>query len=297
MEGPGGTSPILRLPLAVLVAALLGACGGSEVNSTAIPRPSTTAGRGPDRVAVAPERVTVGSTVHFRGSGFTDPMWRSGDSLWLVNSDDASCGLVAAVEQPRVTLTAGGLLEGEFAVPASGSCGQSDRRFELAPGTYGIVYACASCQIGELTVFEAALTPRSRLRAEGIGPILIGMTLDEVRRAAGTPLRTETLPGCVELVPTDPGLRVGLWSHDGNTIDMISVPTASFATTGGIRTGSTVDAVEQAYPTFTRNVDGGTYLVVGGRDGSALVFEALGNQVATMFAGQRERIEYGGHCP
>lgn len=251
------------------------------------------------QVVTTPGRATVGETVRFTGIGFTDSMWQSDDTLWIVNSDEAGCALYAEAEKRRVTVTADGRLEGEFVVPSWGGCRQSEpfRGFDVAPGTYGLVYGCTPCRIGELTVVEAALTSQSRLRADGIGPIRIGMTMDDATKAAGTPLVSEAVSGCVELVPVDPSLRFGIWSHDGRTVDMISMTNPSFATTGGIRVGSALEALELAYPYFTKNVDEGTYIVVRGGYGLALVFEIRGGRVVTMFAGPQEQIEFGGHCP
>jgi hypothetical protein len=243
----------------------------------------------------------VGATLRFTGTGFTDSMWRSDDTLWLVGASEGSCSLYAEAEGARVTLTTDGLLEGELVVPSKGVCRQTEpQQFaEIAPGDYRLAYGCTPCFIGELSVFEAALTPQSRLRADGVGPIRIGMTLAEAKQAAGTPLTSVALEGCVELVPTDPSIGVGLWSHDGRTLDVISagVPSA-LATRAGIRAGSTVEAVEQAYPTVVRNNDDhGTYLVVSAGDGLALSFEVLGSEVHHLFAGEQERIAHGPHCP
>lgn len=200
----------------------------------------------------------------------------------------------------RVTLTTDGLLEGELVVPPSGVCRQSQplSGADIAPGTYQLAYGCTPCFIGELTVFEPGLTAYSHLRADGVGPLRIGMTLEEAKQAAGTPLDTVALQGCVELVPTDRSIGLGLWSHDGRTLDSISSGSNSdLATRAGVRAGSAVEAVEQAYPELVRNTDEGTYFVVRAGAGMALAFEILGGQVRQLFAGEQQRIEYGGHCP
>lgn len=252
------------------------------------------------QVTATPNRSTSGGTVRFSGTGFTDPMWRSNDTLWLVGMSEGGCSLYAQSDGARVTKRADGLIEGEFVVPSSGDCRQSQplQGADVAPGEYRIAYGCTPCFIGKMTVFEAALTPQSRLRADGVGPIRIGMTLDEARQASGTPLDTVAVAGCVELVPSDSSIGVALWSHDGRTLDMISGRARSaLATRAGIRSGSTVEAVEQAYPQLVRNVDEGTYLVVPAGGGLALTFEILGGEVSHLLAGEQHRIEFGGHCP
>ena len=252
------------------------------------------------QVTTTPSRAMVGGTVRFSGTGFTDSMWRSGETLWLVGTSEGGCSLYAQAEGSRVTLRAGGLLEGELVVPPSGVCRQNQplQLADIAPGHYRLAYGCTPCFIGELTIFEPALTAHSRLRADGVGPLRIGMTLDEAKQAAGTPLDTVALVGCVELVPTDASISIGLWSHDGRTLDVISGGADSALTTrAGIRAGSPVEAVEQAYTPLVRNTDESTFLVVAAGDGLALAFEILGGQVRNLFAGEQQRIEYGAHCP
>lgn len=239
--------------------------------------------------------------MRFRGTGFTDSIWRSNETLWLVGMSEGGCSLYAAAEGSRALLTSDGTLEGELVVPAGGVCRQSQplQFAEVAPGSYHLAYGCTPCFIGELTVVEPALTRHSRLRADGVGPIRIGITLDEARRAAGTPLDTVALQGCIALVPTDASIGVALWSHDGRTLDMISGRSPSdLATRAGIRAGSPVEAAEQAYPQLARRTsDEHTYLVVRDGDGLALAFEISGGQVHDLFAGEQQRIEYGPHCP
>ena len=327
-----------RMIVLALVAVVVAACGGSEqegaqenpdpapttvttavpasttalpqtpASTTIAPRTSTTAAvrqpvlkDGIPQVTLTPAQAAVGGTVAFSGAGFTDSMWRAGDTLWVVGGSEGGCSLYAEAMGARVTLARGGLLEGEFVVPSNGPCRQSEppRGAEVAPGDYRLAYGCTPCFIGELRIVEEALTPQSRLRADGVGPIRIGMTLDEARRAAGTSLQTVTLNGCVELVPANPSIGVALWSHDGRVLDTISSRTPSgLASRAGIRPGSTADAVQQAYPGVVRNADeSGTYLVVPAANGLALMFEAQGGTVNHLFAGERSRIERGAHCP
>lgn len=158
-------------------------------------------------------------------------------------TSEGSCSLYAEAEGARVTVTNDGLLEGEMVVPRGGVCRQSHplQLADIAPGDYHLAYGCTPCFIGELSVFETALTPQSRLRGDGVGPLRIGMTLEEAQQAAGTPLDTAALEGCVELVPADPAINIGLSSHDGRTLDVISGGSNSaLATRAGIRAGSPV---------------------------------------------------------
>lgn len=252
------------------------------------------------QVTATPSRATVGDTVRFSGSAFTDPMWRSNDTLWLVGTSEGGCSLYGQAEGARVTLRAGGLLEGELVVPSNGPCRQSRplQGAEVAPGEYRLAYGCTPCFIGKGDRVRGCADPTFPTPLRRVGPIRIGMTLDEAKQAAGTTLDTVTLDGCVELVPRDPSIRVGLWSHDGRTLDVISGGARSaLSTRAGIRSGSPVEAVEQAYPQLVRNVDERTYLVVRAGGGLALTFEILGGEVRHLFAGEQPRIEDGAHCP
>jgi hypothetical protein len=140
----------------------------STTPTSSPPRPSTTARAGQPvykdglpQVTTTPSRVTVGGTVRFSGTGFTDSMWRSDDTLWLVGASEGSCAVYAQAEGARVAVPTDGLLEGEFVVPSNGVCRQSQppQFAEVAPGSYRLAYGCTPCFIGELSVFEAALTP------------------------------------------------------------------------------------------------------------------------------------------
>jgi hypothetical protein len=94
------------------------------------------------------------------------------------------------------------------------------------------------------------------------------------------------------------GLR--LWSLDGRRIDFISDRGAGIlATSAGIRRGSAIEQVKQAYPRVTTKVALATYLIVPSTETPALgmVFEVLTDEVNNLFAGRLDLIEYGGHCP
>lgn len=116
--------------------------------ATTAPTPVT---NGLPQVTASPSRAAVGARVRIEGTGFTDEHWMpSGASLWLAAR--SGCGAFAEA-QHTVSVTAAGRLTGEFVVPATGACRQSDGAdVPVTPGTYDIVFACTPCSIGRFEV-------------------------------------------------------------------------------------------------------------------------------------------------
>lgn len=132
---------------------------------TAAPVPAPAPGRavyvdGVPQVTASPSRASVGTRVRIEGHGFTDGQWRQpGASLWL-SATEASCHLVAAADH-SVQVSAAGHLVGDFTVPASGECRQSDiGEMALTGGRYKIAFQCTACFVGDLEV-PAPATPVS----------------------------------------------------------------------------------------------------------------------------------------
>ena len=91
------------------------------------------------------------------------------------------------------------------------------------------------------------LSPSSRLRVDGIGPVRVGMTLAEARAAAGVPLELVSTEHCQSLRPAGSSPFVVLIATaPGDVVDVISAGPGT-ATVSGIRIGSTEQEVLAAY--------------------------------------------------
>jgi hypothetical protein len=91
------------------------------------------------------------------------------------------------------------------------------------------------------------LSPASRLRVDGIGPVRVGMTLAEARAAAGVTLELTTTEHCRSLQPagSDPFVTL-IATAPGEVVDVISAGPGT-ATVSGVRIGSTEQDVLAAY--------------------------------------------------
>lgn len=136
---------------------------GPAVSPTTTARPPVTAttttttpsGRfvdGVPQVTASPRSGVAGDRIHIEGHGFTEQNWKEPTArLWLAGSAPG-CALYAAAAH-TVTVSASGLLSGEFIVPAEGECRQSDvPEAPVRAGAYRIVFQCTACTIGELEV-------------------------------------------------------------------------------------------------------------------------------------------------
>ena len=154
------------------------------------------------------------------------------------------------------------------------------------------------------TVAPERLSTSSRLSLDGLGPVDIGMTLDQASAAAGTPIR---------IPPDDP--------HDGDCryAYAAGVPEVAFmvingriarvdvgdrsgrrmTTVSGIGVGDAEDAVKRTYPGRIR-VEGhpyrpaGHYLVYAPADPAlahlSMIFETDGQVVTTFRAGMKGAV-------
>lgn len=104
----------------------------------------------------------------------------------------------------------------------------------LGAGTDGVRYS--------------ALDAGSRLSVDGLGPVRIGMTLDEARTASGLPLVTTEGPYCRGYRSDSPPTGVALVAVEGSTtVDFITVSEPTIATVSGIWVGSSEAEVRRAY--------------------------------------------------
>ena len=93
----------------------------------------------------------------------------------------------------------------------------------------------------------ARLSPSSRLRVDGIGPVRVGMSLGEARAAAGVALELTSTEHCQSLRPAgaDPFVTL-IATSPGDKVDVVSAGPGT-ATVSGIRMGSTEQQVVAAY--------------------------------------------------
>jgi hypothetical protein len=138
----------------------------------------------------------------------------------------------------------------------------------------------------------APLTPSSRLRVDGIGPIRVGMTLAQARAAAGRPLELRGTEFCQSLVPAGARPFVTLVATaPGDVVDVVSAGPGT-KTVSGIRIGSTEQEVLSAYGDRAQVLNPGEQvhrIVYRAADSSlggyALVFEVGDGRVTAMNAG------------
>ena len=151
------------------------------------------------------------------------------------------------------------------------------------------------------------LSTASAVTATGIGPVTVGMTVEQAQAAAQTPLVVEPFdPACYYAGPTDPALERLSFMVTDDTIGTVDIFTPNFATDRGIRVGAPESEVLAAYPGQVVvedhvYVEGGHYLTVTdpADSGHGLVFETDGTQaqaVTDYRAGRFPDVQYIEGC-
>jgi hypothetical protein len=139
------------------------------------------------------------------------------------------------------------------------------------------------------------LSASSRLRIDGIGPIRVGMTVDQAKAAAGVPLTVMTSDYCTSLRGTGgpDGVTLVSPNESGGRITVIIVSTPVVSTLSGIRVGSTDADVLATYPGQIETVGTGDVhrLIFTAWDPTfrdrTLTFHIRNSRVAEMWAGVR----------
>lgn len=141
----------------------------------------------------------------------------------------------------------------------------------------------------------AALSTASRLRIDGLGPIDVGMTIEQAQAAAGIPLRQGSTPYCRTLMAPTLGDNIFFIATNdgGGKIDVIVVKGGPTATLSGIRVGSARADVLATYGAQVTAVNE-RRLVYRARDAAlrdrALVFVIDNGKVASMYTGNQSHI-------
>jgi hypothetical protein len=149
----------------------------------------------------------------------------------------------------------------------------------------------------------SALDSESRLRLDGLGPVTIGMNVDEARAVSGLPMVWSEGGECRGYRTDGPPAGVHLTSATGTRVDFISVSEPSIATLSGIRVGSTLADVRRTYGDRLQGsvqADGWGRLLFRAQDPSldhlALVFLFSEGKVAGMWAGLRSVVQADEVC-
>lgn len=153
------------------------------------------------------------------------------------------------------------------------------------------------------TAAEAARPPGWVLRADGVGPLRVGMTVDEANRAVEGGLdRTSGLEECDYVRPKNGPAGVLLMVVDGR-IARADVDSTSVSTAAGVRLGDAESRVRQAYPGARvephKYVDGHYLIAIPGAPADTLhrlVFETDGKIVTRMRGGVYPPVEYVEGC-
>lgn len=147
------------------------------------------------------------------------------------------------------------------------------------------------------------LTGESRLSLDGVGPVDIGMTLEEASAAAGTPIRTRPSdpfgPECqYAYAAAVPGVAFMVINGRIARVDA-GEPQGNLRTVSGIGRGSTEDEVKRTYPGRIR-VEGHPYVPTGrylvyvpadaGLSHLSMIFETDGRVVTRFRAGLKNAV-------
>lgn len=154
------------------------------------------------------------------------------------------------------------------------------------------------------TAAAARLGPDSKLRVDGVGPVRVGMTLDEARRAAGIPLKQTDGPFCKSLSPEGAGFSVALIAEGSDRINLVNVFEGPIKTVSGIGVGGTEAQVLAAYPgqlEVRAGAPGPHWVIYRPKDSSLASFSLNfqiddGGRVTQMRVGLKANTEQDENC-
>jgi hypothetical protein len=156
--------------------------------------------------------------------------------------------------------------------------------------------AVVAVALGATSAF--ALSTKARIGHSGLGPIRLGMTERQIERAGHRPINLHPNPGTDCATAKLAGKTEGLFTR--RRLRRIYVRTRAFATSAGIRVGSSEEKVLAAYPNmltrtpqfYTPEQDN---LVL--RKGSRkIVFSLTAGRVSEISTGRKPEIDYVEGC-
>jgi hypothetical protein len=190
-------------------------------------------------------------------------------------------------------------------------CGETDCCADVdADSGYVPVAQADSAQTDSVPTDTVSADTAWTLRHDGIGPLRVGMTVDEARAAlgqfrgilpdpGGPPDSLACGYGMSERLP--PGVRVML---EKARVVRVEVDSGSVPTAEGARIGDTEARIQQLYPgrveVQPHKYTDGHYLIVRPTEASdtthLLLFETDGRMVTRFRGGQRPQVEYVEGC-
>ncbi len=158
----------------------------------------------------------------------------------------------------------------------------------------------ASCRQGSETL-PADRAAADRLSTDAFGPIRVGMSVAEARRAAGVELTGNlSSPRCAMLyLATDPAVQLMI---ENDLVTRIDVTDGRHPTVLGVRVGDTEARAQATYGgmlqiTPHKYDQHGHYLTLRSPDKkSAMVFETDGERITRIRAGVIPSVEYVERC-
>ncbi len=154
---------------------------------------------------------------------------------------------------------------------------------------------------------QEKLTANSKLAIKGIGPVQVGMTVEEASRAAGVKIVTNganTNPECVYYKPADKLEGIN-FMVTGDRIARVDITTKGITTISGAGIGDTEARIKSLYPgqievTPHPYVEEGHYLTFIPKSSAdknyRVIFETDGQRVTEFRAGKRPEVEWVEGC-
>lgn len=151
------------------------------------------------------------------------------------------------------------------------------------------------------------LTEKSKLAINGIGPVEVGMTVEEASRAAGVKITTNGVnpnPECVYYQPAGKLNGISFMVTDGR-IARVDIQSQGITTISGAKVGDSEARIESLYPgqievTPHHYVQGGHYLSFMPKSSAdrnyRVVFETDGQRVTEIRAGKLPEVEWVEGC-
>ncbi|MEW5861517.1 MAG: hypothetical protein AB1861_29740 [Cyanobacteriota bacterium] len=152
---------------------------------------------------------------------------------------------------------------------------------------------------------QSQLTPTSKLAIDGIGPIRVGMTIQEAEASARTRLLSQggKLENCWYVKPQGGPRDISFMVIDGQIARVDIYGNTPITTVSGARIGDSENRIKSLYAvriTPHEYVQGGHYLTLVPNDTSdrqyRMVFETDGKRVKLIRAGRLPEVEYIEGC-